>query len=81
MGGSTVDHEKLAEAQIREMTAADISRHQPLRSGVFARAGSSLPRLQLGRDFVEGSEPHANSGPIQGRCIEDHDQGQRGVIG
>ena len=26
MGGSTVDHDKLAEAQIREMTAADISR-------------------------------------------------------
>src|SRR6267143_534412 len=26
MGGSTGEHEKLAEAQIREMTAADISR-------------------------------------------------------
>lgn len=64
-GGSTVDHERLAKGQIHEMTASR----------------TVLPRLQLGRDSVEGSESHANSGPIQDRCIEDHHQSQRKAIG
>jgi hypothetical protein len=66
-----VDHEKLAEARIRAMTAADLNRFL-VTCALASRA--LLPRLQFGRGAVEGSESQADSGPLQSRRIEDRHQ-------
>jgi len=51
-----VDHEKLAEVQIRAMTVADLNRFVVMCS-LMPRP--VLPRLQFSRNPVEGSEPHS----------------------
>ena len=49
----------------------DGGRHQPVCCDVLAHPRPVLPRLQFSRNPVEGSEPHANGCPLQGRRIED----------
>jgi hypothetical protein len=67
-GGTSVDHEKLAEAQIRAMTTADLNRFCELR----ACPRFVLPCLQFRGGSVERSQPHANRWPLQDRRVQSH---------
>jgi hypothetical protein len=67
-GGTSVDHEKLAEAQIRAMTTADLNRFCELR----ACPRFVLPCLQFRGGSVERSQPRANGWPLQDRRVQSH---------